>query len=333
MVFGGEKFMSASHKPRPEKIIPHPSLRPARRVNPLPGFLGRENAVYSGAGRQYSTGEVEGWLSIKTMLSGSAVWETRERRFAVDENCYLILNDRHPYTLRMDSPQNVTTFVLFFRRGLVEDAFRCATTPAARLVDEPGRQAEAVGFFERLEPLSGPLGDLLRRFRRRLETGPPSALESDDWFIRTAQHLLREHHRTGSAIARLAASRPATRLELYCRVLRGRDFLLAHPADRLRLDDVARAACLSSYHFHRAFRRAFGCTPHEYLTRYRLDRACSLLTGTGRSVTDVCLDVGFESLGSFSSLFRRRFGVSPRSFRDARGEIRKNREELPPVSS
>lgn len=291
--------------------------------------LGRDNAVISGKSAHYSTGEVEGWLSIKTMLSGSAVWETRERRFRVDESCYLILNDHHRYTLQIDSPhQKATTFVLFFRRGFIEDVFRGATVPAARFIDEPEGQAEPLGFFERLEPLRGPLGELLRQFRRRLTAGPVRPLESDTWFSRAAEQMLREQRKTDAAMARLPALRPATRSELYRRALRGRDFLLAQPAERVRLDDAAREACLSPYHFHRTFRRAFGCTPHEYLTRHRLDCASRMLRETTRSVTDVCFDVGFESLGSFSSLFRRRMGVSPQAFRRAQGKFRKIEEEV-----
>lgn len=324
--------MTTIPRPNPRTVRALPLLRGLGPGNPPPGRLGRENAVYSGTSAHYSTGEVEGWLSIKTMLSGSAVWETRERRFIVDENCYLILNDHHRYTLRMDSPQqNVTTFVRFFRRGFVEDVFRSATSPAARLIDEPEGQAAPVGFFERLESLSGPLGELLRGFRRRLEAGPVSPLESDAWFTRGAEQMLREQRKTNAAIGRLPALRPVTRTELYRRVLRGRDFLLARPAERVRLADAAREACLSPYHFHRAFRGAFGCTPHEYLTRYRLDLASRLLRETARSVTDICFDVGFESLGSFSSLFRRHMGVSPRAFRSAHGRIRKIEEELPRV--
>lgn len=144
--------------------------------------------------------------------------------------------------------------------------------------------------------------------------------------------MVREHRKTDAVIARLPALRPATRIELCRRVLRGRDFLLARPAEAVALGDVARAAWLSPYHFHRAFRRAFGCTPHEYLTRHRIDRARRLLRETDRSVTDVCLDVGFESLGSFSSLFRRHMGVSPRAFRSAQGRIRKIEEEFLPAT-
>jgi AraC-like DNA-binding protein len=308
-------------------------LREYGPLNLPSNLLGHQNSVYSGTGTRYSTGEVEGWLSIKMVLSGSAVWETAERRFTVDENCYLILNDRHRYTLRMDSGQKATTFVLFFRRGFVEDVFRGMTISAISLLDKPEQTGEALGFFERLEPLTGSFGELMRKFQLRLEARPCSLLESDDWFTRVAARMVREHGQTNFTIARLPAVRASTRAELYRRVLRGRDFLLERSADHVSLADVAREACLSPYHFHRVFHSAFRCSPHEYLTRRRLDGAARLLRETSRSVTDVCLDVGFESLGSFSTLFRRHFGVSPRVYRQSAGKIRKIREEHSSVSA
>jgi AraC family transcriptional regulator len=259
---------------------------------------------------------VEGWLSIKTMVAGSALWQTREREFTVDENSYLILNDRHRYRLRFDSTMPVTTFVLFFERGLAEDALHCRTTASAGLLDEPGRPAAPAEFLERLETRASPLFGLLSRFRGSLGAGMDGR-ESQDWFVRLAGQMVREQRTAERAAARLPAVRASTRQELYRRVLRGRDYLLSQAAESVTLPDAARAACLSPFHFHRAFTRAFGITPHQALTRHRLERAAMLL-GLGHSVTETCLAVGFESLGSFSSLFRRRYSVSPRAYRNAR---------------
>jgi len=86
-------------------------------------------------------------------------------------------------------------------------------------------------------------------------------------------------------------------------------------AEELTLEDLSLEADLSAWHFLRAFRAAFGETPHEYLTRMRLERAKNLLTVSSRHVTEICFDVGFTSLGSFSSLFRREIGLSPAEFR------------------
>jgi AraC-like DNA-binding protein len=94
-----------------------------------------------------------------------------------------------------------------------------------------------------------------------------------------------------------------------------RRFLESHLDEALTLDDIARRAFLSKYHFLRVFKDAFDDTPLRYLRRRRLEAAERLLTRSELSVTAVCFRVGFESLGSFSSLFRRHAGLSPNAFR------------------
>jgi AraC-like DNA-binding protein len=88
----------------------------------------------------------------------------------------------------------------------------------------------------------------------------------------------------------------------------------ARYAQALRLEDLAHEAALSPFHFLRMFRAAFGETPHQYLTRVRIEAAKRLLLADA-PVTDVCFDVGFQSLGSFSALFARRVGAPPSAFR------------------
>jgi AraC-like DNA-binding protein len=101
--------------------------------------------------------------------------------------------------------------------------------------------------------------------------------------------------------------------DTFRRLCRGRDLLASEFQSRVLLEHAAREACLSEYHFHRLFRASFGETPHEFLTRMRMDRAKQMLASE-RSVTEVCFEIGYESLGSFSSKFRARFGRSPVEF-------------------
>jgi AraC-like DNA-binding protein len=80
---------------------------------------------------------------------------------------------------------------------------------------------------------------------------------------------------------------------------------------------MARAAGLSRAHFSREFRRTFGETPHQYLLTRRLERAAALLRTTDRSVVDICVAVGWRSHGSFTTSFRRIYGVAPTTYRAA----------------
>ena len=91
--------------------------------------------------------------------------------------------------------------------------------------------------------------------------------------------------------------------------------LLCAPHDRgPTIREVAQAVGISPFHFIRQFAAVFGATPHQLRTRERLDRAKQLLARGERSVTEVCFELGFESLGSFSALFRRRIGESPSGY-------------------
>ena len=103
--------------------------------------------------------------------------------------------------------------------------------------------------------------------------------------------------------------------DTFRRLCRSRDFLAASFGERLRLEQAAANAYFSPFHYHRLFRRAFGETPHEFLTRLRLDEAKRLLAAGERSVTDVCFLVGYESLGTFSLRFKEATGISPSEYR------------------
>ena len=104
--------------------------------------------------------------------------------------------------------------------------------------------------------------------------------------------------------------------DLNRRLLRARDAIDRAYAEPLDVPAIAAVAHLSPAHFSRCFRAVFGETPHRYLQRRRIERSMFLLRETGRSVTDICCDVGFTSLGTFSRTFREVVGQSPSAYRD-----------------
>ena len=99
------------------------------------------------------------------------------------------------------------------------------------------------------------------------------------------------------------------------RLLRARDAMDRSYTEPLDVPTLARIAHVSPAHFSRTFRATFGETPHRYLQRRRVERAMFLLRESERSVTDVCLAVGFTSLGTFSRTFRDIVGCAPSEYR------------------
>jgi AraC-like DNA-binding protein len=106
-------------------------------------------------------------------------------------------------------------------------------------------------------------------------------------------------------------------------LLRAKDLADARYFEPLEVDDLAAAAGLSKAHFSREFRRTFGESPYAYLLTRRLERAAALLRDTDHSVAEVCLEVGLQGVGSFTTSFKRTYGMTPTAYR----------ESFPPASS
>ena len=104
-------------------------------------------------------------------------------------------------------------------------------------------------------------------------------------------------------------------VEEAARLRRAKDLVDRAYAQPLDGPALARAAHISPWHFSRRFKEAFGETPHQYVVTRRVERAQELLRNTDESVTDICLEVGFQSLGSFSSAFHRVAGMTPTAYR------------------
>lgn len=98
-------------------------------------------------------------------------------------------------------------------------------------------------------------------------------------------------------------------------MLRARDAMDRAYAQPLDIQMLAEIACVSPAHFIRTFKTTFGETPHHYLQRRRVERSMFLLRETDRSITDICLEVGFNSLGTFSRTFCEIVGQSPSEYR------------------
>lgn len=100
-------------------------------------------------------------------------------------------------------------------------------------------------------------------------------------------------------------------------LLRAKDLADHRYTEQIDVDYMAQAAGLSRAHFSREFKQAFGVSPHAYLLTRRLERAAALLRTTDRTVIEICLDVGLQSVGSFTTSFKRTYGKTPAQYRAA----------------
>jgi len=119
--------------------------------------------------------------------------------------------------------------------------------------------------------------------------------------------------------------------DVYRKIIYAKKFIDEHFQESINLNAISRKACISRFHFHRLFTQVYNKTPHQYLTLKRIDYATDLLKNDEVSVQEICYRVGFESLGSFSTLFKKKIGHAPRNFRN-RAWFRKEQSRLQPLS-
>jgi AraC-like DNA-binding protein len=117
--------------------------------------------------------------------------------------------------------------------------------------------------------------------------------------------------------------------DVYQKIVSAKIFIDENFDQPLDLNIISRHSCISRFHFHRLFTRIYRKTPHRYLTQKRIDNAKQLLAGNELSVSEICNNVGFESIGSFSILFKKEIGFAPQYYRNLAYQKKQLAKEQP----
>lgn len=260
--------------------------------------------------------DIRGPLTLFVNLSGTSYVTVEGYRAPITEQLCLISNAGQYYSLEIDSPQPVETFNLHIGDLLLKQTLESLVLPPEQWLDGGERQRPFY-FPNRLEPCDQVLQRWMQRVRQ-LEATQTGNVELDSAMHDLLLWLLQQQSEIQTEINRLPALRQSTRTELYLRLNRARDCLLA-THELLDLDSLAQAACLSKYHFLRLFKSAYGCTPHQFQLRLRMEKARRLLARTPMTIQAIAWQLGFEEVSSFSRQFHRQIGVYPSQYRQQAG--------------
>ncbi|MEQ8533841.1 MAG: AraC family transcriptional regulator, partial [Imperialibacter sp.] len=160
---------------------------------------------------------------------------------------------------------------------------------------------------------------LREQFQLLMELGNSCAsfhsLKADMVVRSILDSLISENHHALQISEKLRVVKTVTKVALYKRLAAAREWIINNCQQPIDLQQAAGVAMLDKQHFLRLFKRAYQITPHNFLTRVRLERAEKLLEETDLAVSDICRSVGFDSVPSFTSLFKRNYGEAPGRYR------------------
>jgi len=204
------------------------------RMNPRAGELPHCSAVLNGRGTRYEVNDYRTTLSLKSVVRGAARYHTPQGHYLLTPDTFLILNDGQRYSLEFDGHGRVPTETLcpFFQRGFLEQAAACAAALPELHLDDIDRATPALEFCERLysksgDPKTGGVARALAELHAGLRGPQASAPWLEDRLYALAQSLAGLRIQVRGEAQAFPGLRPATRMELYSRLYRGRDFLLS----------------------------------------------------------------------------------------------------------
>ena len=240
-------------------------------------------------------------FQLEVVLRGATVCGIGQQRFVIPQHCYSMVNpDVEHYNVTQRWKHAL--FILFPRQTLDETAWQIY-----RLWSRP------VVFSDVVAPCSPALTTIVHVLFQEASQPelPGRTLLFDSALIQLSVLLLRALRGNHTAWAVTTGTpRP-----VWAQIARAVDLIQSCYQDNLSLDDLARAAAMSRYHFLRSFKAHVGITPYAYLQQVRLRTAASLLQASSRSITEVALACGFTSSSRFSAVFRRFYQYSPSMYR------------------
>jgi AraC family transcriptional regulator len=234
----------------------------------------------------------------------------------IPETHYFITNPGEAYTLQIPEDSSTETFNIHVGERFLEQVYDGLILPADLLLENPFESRQApIHFFNRLYPKDAVFNGLLNQVYQQAQSGSTDVLLLEEQLAGILVYLLQVHRSVLKEVEKLPAAKRSTQLEVYKRLCYAVDYLQANYSREITLDELARVACLSKFHFLRSFKACFRQTPHQLLTAVRLEKAKQLLKYSNLQVTDIALEVGLQHAGSLSRLFSQKEAASAGRYR------------------
>ena len=251
-------------------------------------------------------------LGILSVLRGSGNFKINEKSVTLDENSFLVVNRGSKLSVHISEIRTVPVLI-FFNTVLSEII---SNSVLFKNNQYNNRDHNDFSLIEHIHYTHATLKDHLRLL---IDLGSSCAsfhaLKADMVLRSMLDDLMVENYKAMQDSSNLTVVKKSTRTELYKRLSIAKDWMEQNYSSPITLNQAAAISMLDSAHFLRLFKQAFKLTPHQYLIEVRITKAKHLLEETEETVSTICQCVGFESLTSFSGLFKQRMGVSPAQFR------------------
>lgn len=270
----------------------------------------KKNVIISASAKNVSYKEHWGPLSVKCVIKGVEHYQCSNRFYSVDKDTYLIFNDGQYYSSHIYSTTETESFTINFSSEFQKEVLHGFINN----IDEENNNSN-VEFIEKIYTHNNVTTAQLKNLHKLSLINNPDMLQLSETYHSLLTHLLFQQSQLKKEIKKIKAVKFSTQIEIYKRLTYAKDFIHSCYMKEIGLNDLATVACMNSAHFLREFKKYFGLTPYQYIMRQRLHAAKNLLQTTSCSINEICFEVGYSDITSFSKLFKKYFSVTPATCR------------------
>ena len=257
-----------------------------------------------------------GPLSLKFAFNGCEYYEIDNCRYRVTDGKFLLFNHGQLYASSVVSDKAVRSFTINYCPDFKKKKFADMMAGESKLLDDPSFEpGEDVNFFSKLYSYDPYIVKEVFELKNFIDKLNYNSLYINEKFANILEAIYRLNCRVLSETERVGAGKRSTRIETYKRLTRAKDYIESNFMNDITLGILAEVSCMNQFHFLRKFKQLYKKTPHQFLTGIRLNEAKTLLKKNDTTVTQVCLEVGYEDVSSFSKLFKKSTGITPDRYR------------------
>ena len=257
---------------------------------------------------------IESPYSLFMNNKGFSYCNVNGRQYRVETDSFLLTRPGERYDLIIDNLQQTEIFNIHINKQFFDALARSLTAPDDALINDPNNTGDHSPYlFTQLYPKDDRIQVLMQRIA---QTGT----DKEAFELALANlltHLLMTDNETSRKMESLPVMSATVKAEIYQRLATAKDHIHSNYLRAVDLDELSKETAMSKFHFLRMFKSLYGFTPHQYLTKVRMDKAVTLLKNTSEPVNTISDQLGFEYPNSFIKAFQKAYGIAPLQYRKA----------------
>jgi AraC-like DNA-binding protein len=263
------------------------------------------------AGSNYRFGVGNSYLPTTLIINKKGIL-----KIGTDNDCYnlinnssLVINENKKFSITCMFPEPSDVLIVFFAKEFVRKNLIVSNENG--IITEQNRNE----FFEKVNRCDAFYGGIYDNIISNFNIYRYDELFLNEKANELFSNIISYDNAYKNEIKKLPFKRKSTKIEVYKRLNRALEYIENSYMSRISLDDIAKQSAISKFHLLRLFKSCFKVTPYEYISNLRIKRAKELLEFSDKTISEICNNIGFESLPAFSAFFSRNYGINPTEFR------------------